>query len=144
MRLRGPDPRRRRRCRVGGNRPRGLGEPGVRRVVSESRLLTGIGVSPGVAVGPALVLNWTLPEVPQRVVAEDEVETEVTRLHEALAAVRGHLEMLRRRTEQRVGPEEAKIFDAQTLMLEDREFLGAVERLIRDNQLSAERAFEFK
>ncbi|MBI4421695.1 MAG: phosphoenolpyruvate--protein phosphotransferase [Gemmatimonadetes bacterium] len=112
--------------------------------MSESRLLTGIGVSPGVAVGPALVLQWDLPEVPHRDVPEDRVEKEVARLHEALAAVRGHLEALRRRAEERVGPEEARIFDAQVLMLEDAEFVAAVERLIRDHQLSAERAFEFK
>ena len=53
------------------------------------RRLTGIGVSPGVAVGPALVIRWELPDVPQRVVAEDQVEGEIKRLHEAVAACGG-------------------------------------------------------
>jgi phosphotransferase system enzyme I (PtsI) len=112
--------------------------------VSDPRLLTGIGVSPGVAIGPALVIHWELPDVSDRVVAEEEVEREVARLHDAIMRVRRHLEEVKKRAEERAGPEEAKIFDAQMLMLEDREFIGGVERLIRQNQLSAERAFEFQ
>ena len=38
------------------------------------RLLKGIGVSPGIAIGPALVLRWTMPDVPQRVVPRSQVE----------------------------------------------------------------------
>ena len=112
--------------------------------MSDERLLSGIGVSPGVAVGEAVVVQFDLPDVPLRVVPPAKVEREVARLREAVATVRRHIEQLRRRTEERVGGEEAKIFDAQLLMLEDREMLAVVERLIRDNQLSAERAYEFK
>ncbi len=108
------------------------------------RLLRGIGVSPGIAIGPALVVSWELPKVEQRVVAPDAVDREVGRLREAIAEVQAMVRDLRDRTGRRAGPEEAKIFDAQLLMLEDEEFLGEVERLIRDNQLTAERAFEFK
>jgi phosphotransferase system enzyme I (PtsI) len=108
------------------------------------RLLIGIGVSPGVVVGPAVVVHLTLPEVPHRVVARKDLKGEATRLRAAVAAVRGYLETMRERAARRAGPEEAKIFDAQILMLEDQEFLGGVEGLIRQNQLSAERAFEFK
>src|SRR5437899_7305325 len=41
-------------------------------------------------------------------------------------------------------PDEARIFDAQLLMLEDKEFLAGAEDLIRENHLTAEKAFEFK
>ena len=112
--------------------------------MSDDRLLSGVGVSPGIAVGQAIVVQFELPDVPLRVVPAAKVDDEVARLREAVAAVRKHLEQLRRRTEERAGKEEAKIFDAQLLMLEDKEVLAAVERLIRDNQLSAERAYEFK
>lgn len=108
------------------------------------RVLTGIGVSPGLAIGPARVIQWTLPVVPHRVIPRADVEREVVRLREAIADVRLHLQTLRDKAAKRAGPREAKIFDAQMLMLEDTEFLGAVEQLIRDNQLSAEGAFEFK
>lgn len=112
--------------------------------MSESRLLTGIGVSPGVAVGPAYIVHWGLPDVPHRVVTPDDVPHEIDRLHQALDAVRLHLLHLKQRVALQAGASEAEIFGAQILMLSDVEFVGAVERLITDNQLSAERAFEFK
>jgi phosphotransferase system enzyme I (PtsI) len=112
--------------------------------MTKGRRLFGIGVSAGIAAGPAVVLRRELPDVPHRVVSPDAVEDEVRQLHDAIAAVRQSLERLRVRARERVGSEEAKIFDAQLLMLEDRDFLDGVERLIRDNQLTAERAFEFK
>lgn len=108
------------------------------------RLLAGIGVSPGVVVGPAVVVQLAMPEVPHRVVTRRAVSREVERLRGAVKAVRSHLEQVRDRAARRAGEEEAKIFDAQIMMLEDEDFLGAVEGLIRENQLSAERAYEFK
>lgn len=107
-------------------------------------MLRGIGVSPGLAIGPAHVVSWGVPDVPQRVVSKDEVQREIERLQTALQDVKRHLAELRAHAEEHAGATEAKIFDAQILMLEDEDFIGAVERLIVDNQLSAERAFEFK
>lgn len=112
--------------------------------MSATRVIQGVGVSPGVAIGPARVVEWDLPAVTRRVIAVEEVDAEIERLRGAVVAVRRLLEDLRDRTRDRAGPEEAKIFDAQILMLEDPEFLRDVENLIRENQLSAERAFEFK
>ena len=109
-----------------------------------SRVLRGVGVSPGIVVGPARVLTWDLPTVTRSVVAARDVKKEVRRLHDAVAHVRKLLQDLRERTVERAGEEEAKIFDAQIMMLEDPDFLGDVEQLIRENQLSADRAFEFK
>src|SRR5204862_3806182 len=51
---------------------------------------------------------------------------------------------LGRRVLLRAGPEESRIFDAQILMAQDGDFLASVETLIRNNQLSAESAYEFK
>jgi phosphotransferase system enzyme I (PtsI) len=55
-----------------------------------------------------------------------------------------HLQELGQRVLQRAGPEESRIFDAQILMAQDEDFLASVETLIRNNQLSAETAYEFK
>ena len=108
------------------------------------REFRGIGVSPGVAWGPALIVRWDFPKVPDRTVRPDQVEDEVRRLHEAVEYVVSHLRDLGERVLQRAGPEESRIFDAQILMAEDGEFLRSVETLIRNNQLSAETAYEFK
>ena len=108
------------------------------------RLFRGIGVSPGVAFGPALVIRWDFPAVPDRTVRPDQVENEVRRLREAVEYVVSHLRELGERVLHRAGPEESRIFDAQILMAQDKDFLASVETLIRNNQLSAETAYEFK
>ncbi|HEV8264642.1 MAG TPA: phosphoenolpyruvate--protein phosphotransferase [Gemmatimonadales bacterium] len=108
------------------------------------RQLRGIGVSPGIAVGTAVVVRWALPEVPHRVVPRSQVEKEVRRLRAAIKDVKRHLSALRERAEDRAGVDEARIFDAQLLMLDDREFIGGAAELIRENHLTAEKAFEFK
>jgi phosphoenolpyruvate-protein phosphotransferase (PTS system enzyme I) len=108
------------------------------------REFRGIGVSPGVAWGPALLVRWDFPKVPDRTVRADQVEHEVRRLHEAVDYVVSYLRELGERVLQRAGPEESRIFDAQILMAQDKEFLTSVETLIRNNQLSAETAYEFK
>ena len=43
------------------------------------RLLRGVAVSPGVAVGPALVVRWEVPPVPERTVPREEVARELGR-----------------------------------------------------------------
>ena len=112
--------------------------------MSGSRVIRGIGVSPGVVVAPALIVQWDFPEVPDRAVRPDQVEDEVKRLREAVGEVVAHLNELGQKVLRRAGPEEARIFDAQILMAQDQEFLNSVEFLIRNNQLSAETAYEFK
>ena len=108
------------------------------------RLLKGIGVSPGIAIGPAVIVRSGLPEVPHRVVASRQVEKEVRRLRAAVRDVKRHIAEFRARAEDRAGPDQARIFDAQMLMLEDKEFLTGIANLIRENHLTAEKAFEFK
>jgi phosphotransferase system enzyme I (PtsI) len=108
------------------------------------RVLVGVGVSPGVAFAPALGVRWAFPDIPERTVAPGELDAEVARLHDAVAAVSEKLGVLRTRTLQRAGPEAAGIFDAQIMLAQDPEFLVSVESLIRKNLLSAESAYEFR
>ncbi len=109
-----------------------------------TRVFRGIGVSPGVACAPAMIIRWDFPEVGDRTVSATEVEGEVRRLREAVDYVVSHLRELGERVLQRAGPEESRIFDAQILMAQDQDFLASVETLIRKNQLSAETAYEFR
>src|SRR5260221_8375710 len=131
-----PRPRRGRVLRDASESRRG-------RSVSE-RQVKGIGVSPGIAVGRVVVVRWALPEVPHRVVPRTQVEKEVRRLRAAIKDVRRHFAELRERAVDRAGVDAARIFDAQILMLEDKEFIGGVAELIRENHFTAGKAFEFK
>ncbi len=107
-------------------------------------MLRGVGVSPGVAFGPALVMRLDFPEVPDRAVPASQVESEVRRLREAVDRVVASLKELGQRVYERAGPEESRIFDAQIEMAKDEYFIQSVEQLIRNNAMSAETAYEFK
>jgi len=109
-----------------------------------NRLIRGVAVSPGIVVGPVLVVRWELPPVPERTIASGDVARELKRLHEALGWATERVQKMRERAEERTGPDEARIFDAQLMMLEDEDLVGGVERLVRENRFTAERAFEFK
>src|SRR5438046_8084984 len=91
-----------------------------------------------------MTVRWSLPEVPHRVVARTQVEKEVRRLRAAIKDVKRQLAEFRARAVDRAGVDEARIFDAQALMLEDKEVIGGMEELIRENHLTAEKAFEFQ
>ncbi|HEU4641658.1 MAG TPA: phosphoenolpyruvate--protein phosphotransferase [Gemmatimonadaceae bacterium] len=105
------------------------------------RKLVGIPASPGIIVGPVHVLLWEVPEVPQRIIDDDEIDAEVARFHATLGRARERIRTVRARAARHAGEEEAKIFDAQLFILEDVELIGRVEALVRQN-LAAESAFE--
>jgi len=107
-------------------------------------VIKGVAVSPGVAVGPALVVRWEAPVVPEVTIGPGQVAAETARLGEALAFARERIARSRARAAERAGEEEARIFDAQLLMLEDQDLRGGTDRLIRENHFSAERAFQLK
>ena len=105
------------------------------------RRLTGISASPGIVVGPVYVLHWEVPEVPQRIVSDEEIPEEIERFRNTLVRARERLEYVRRRAAHHAGEEEAGIFEAQMLILQDTDMIGRVDGLIRQN-LAAESAFE--
>ena len=98
------------------------------------RTIQGIGVSPGIALAPAVVLEWRFPDVPDRSVAPEDVDREIRRLHDATDTVANHLNVLRERVLQSAGLEESQIFEAQILMVQDQDFCASVEHLIRDRK----------
>ncbi|HJR42263.1 MAG TPA: phosphoenolpyruvate--protein phosphotransferase [Gemmatimonadaceae bacterium] len=105
------------------------------------RRLVGIPASSGIVVGPVHLLRWEVPEVPQRIIPDEAIETEIKRFHATLDRARDRLRYVRNRAESHAGAEEAAIFEVQLHMLDDRELLGRVETLIRQN-LAAETAFD--
>jgi phosphotransferase system enzyme I (PtsI) len=82
-----------------------------------------------------------VPEVPQRIIPDESIEHEIKRFHATLDRARDRLRYVRNRAESHAGAEEAAIFEVQLHMLDDRELLGRVETLIRQN-LAAETAFD--
>lgn len=96
-----------------------------------------LAISPGIAIGPAHVLQAARLTVTRERIAPDEVEAEKARLQEALQAASEDLRRLGEQVAQTVGREEADIFEAHQLMLEDPDLLDEVEALITQQQYSA-------
>ena len=67
---------------------------------------------------------------------------EIAHFHDTLAKARDRVAHLRARVEQHVGIEEARIFEAQALILQDTEIIDKVELLIRHDHFAAESAFD--
>ena len=72
----------------------------------------------------------------------DDVESEIARFRDARAAVTARIDEIREQTAARLGPVEARIFEAQLLMLEDGEVVDRTNSYIRENHFTAPRAFE--
>ncbi len=105
------------------------------------RRLIGLPASPGIVIGPVHLLHWEMPDVPQRIIDDDQVEGEIARFRATLARARDRLRYVHSHAEAHAGPEEAAIFDVQLQLLDDAELIGHVESLISQN-LGAEKAFE--
>jgi len=104
----------------------------------------GIPASPGIVVGPAFVLPWEVPRVPHVTVGADEVDGEIARFHAARHRAQERIREIQSQTVGRLGHVEAQIFEPQILMLDDSELINGTVAYIRDNHLSAPRAFELR
>src|SRR6185503_9432761 len=103
--------------------------------------LKGIGVSPGVAVGPALVAIQRT-QVIRFPIAIDRVARELSALDRARQRSREQLEQIRRRIAELKGADLASIFDAQLLMLDDPILVGRAAAVVRDERVNAEWAVQ--
>jgi phosphotransferase system enzyme I (PtsI) len=82
-----------------------------------------------------------VPQVRQRIIADDHVPAEIDRFDAVVARARSRLTQIRERVSTHAGEEEAAIFDVQIAMLDDVELLDNVRALIHQN-LAAEKAFD--
>ncbi|MCD8483672.1 MAG: phosphoenolpyruvate--protein phosphotransferase [Verrucomicrobia bacterium] len=102
----------------------------------------GIAASPGVAHGPAYVFIKRDLEIPRRMVAPEQMEEEIARFERALLATRQQISQIRAEIEERLSEEEASIFDAHMLVLEDRALIEDTIREMIDSGLNIEHAFQ--
>ncbi|HEY53032.1 MAG TPA: phosphoenolpyruvate--protein phosphotransferase [Caldilineae bacterium] len=100
----------------------------------------GLPASGGVAIGPAWVYRPEALQIERR--RSDDPEQEWRRLELTLAQARQQLDELEERARDAVGEEEAAIFEAHRLFLDDVELLDMVGRTIRNDRLNAEAAVD--
>ena len=103
--------------------------------------LTGLGVSPGIGIGKALLMSRGAPELRFRV-PPSMVPLEIERLTRARDHSREQLQQIRHRIAGSAGAEHAYMFDAQMLMLDDPMLVDRAAEIIRVERLNAGSAVE--
>jgi phosphotransferase system enzyme I (PtsI) len=100
--------------------------------------LQGIAVSPGVAIGEALILDNEGFRIPRRFLPRDAVEEELARLDAAMQSSAAEVERNRELVAEKLGDEYAAIFSAHLQMLHDRRLREEIEEMIRTRHYSPE------
>ena len=96
-------------------------------------VVQGIGVSPGVAIGPVYIYAAGAYQASEVELSPDEIEKELGRFDHAVARSERELGKVRTVALQKLGEDSARIFDAQRLILRDSQFYDATrERIERD------------
>ncbi len=100
---------------------------------SESRTKTevivqGIPASQGIAYGRVFVYIQSDVEVPSYLVDSEKRIEEIARFDQALLATRQQISKIKNEVEKNIGPEEALIFDAHLMVLEDQALIAETIR----------------
>src|SRR5258708_11776608 len=93
---------------------------------SAIRTYKGIGVSPGIAIGRAVIIERREASVFRVPIREEDVPSEVNRFLEALDKTRDELLELKQKGSRSMGDEYASIFEAHAMMVSDPSCAGQV------------------
>lgn len=91
----------------------------------------GIAVSPGVAIGPAMVFGAESYRIPQQLISVNVVEVELTRFRAALEATCQEILLNEQLARERLGDQYAAIFSAHLLLARDPQLIEQIESRIR-------------
>lgn len=105
---------------------------------SDIRTYKGIGVSPGIAIGRAVIVEKRVASVYRVPIRDEEVPGEVTRFLESLEKTRDELLELKFKVSRSMGDEYAQIFEAHAMIVGDASFQDKVVQKIENEQVNAE------
>lgn len=107
-----------------------------------AQIITGTSASEGIGIGQIVIYRKPKRSAKQSTLDPDEVKAEQRRFQEAVERTREQIARARAATLERAGPDEAAIFDAHALFLDDPSFIGEIERQIEEQRLPAGAAIE--
>jgi phosphotransferase system enzyme I (PtsI) len=97
----------------------------------------GIAVCPGIAIGPALVMDTEGVRIPTQTVPPEQTEAEVLRLRQAVGEAVLEAAVRQKELTDKHGREIGAIFEAKGGLFEDGKLIGGIEQLVRANDYSA-------
>ncbi|MDB6093865.1 MAG: phosphoenolpyruvate-protein phosphotransferase [Verrucomicrobia bacterium] len=105
-------------------------------------IVQGLSASQGIAYGQVFVFIQSDVEVPNYQVDADKRIAEVGRFEKALVSTRQQISKIKGEVEKNLGPEEALIFDAHLLVLEDQALIGETIREFESTGRNIETCFD--
>lgn len=110
--------------------------------IAPDTFLVGLGVSSGIAIGEAHLLNRAPMAAIERPIAEEQVAEEISAFRKAVELSREQLEEVKRRVANRQLSDHLYIIDTHLLILDDQMLLLGTEELIRSRLINAEGALK--
>ena len=107
-----------------------------------NEILKGIPASSGIVIGPVYIVGRDDFEVSRRAVSEGDVVSEIVRFEESLIQTRQELIALQRKIAQEFDQEQAQIFDAHLLVLEDRMLIEEVISRVKREKCNVDFIFQ--
>ena len=104
-------------------------------------VVQGIAASQGIAYGQIFVYIRSEVEIPTYQVDAAKRIDEVARFDRALVMTRQQITRIKNEVEKNIGPEEAAIFDAHLMVLEDQALIGETIREFESSSLNIETCF---
>src|SRR5712692_474501 len=114
---------------------------------ANEQILSGIGVSPGIAIGPAYIGDRGELPVSESRIAESDIEAERARFAEAVAASAKQLRKLKSRATALPGSaadEIGYVLDAHLAMLANSRLTRGVHQRVARQRINAERAIQLE
>ena len=104
-------------------------------------VLKGIPASPGICHGDAMLFAQINIDVPLYRISENEVSVEKERFQKAILATREEIIQIRDQVSNSLGEDEALIFDAHLMVLEDNALITETIQHIEQNKQNVEYSF---
>lgn len=105
-----------------------------------TKTLKGIAASDGIAVAPAYLL--VEPDLSFSKTTVSDVDSELARYQQAIKVSTAEVEQIRDSAKKSLGEDEAQVFEAHLMILNDPEFTGAIENEIKEQKINSEAALD--
>ena len=103
-------------------------------------VLKGVGASPGVAIGPAVILPGDSFAVTRQYIDPTEVKAELSKMKTAMDKTMRELDSCEKKVLATLGQEYAQLMSTHKLILQDPSLYDSVRKKIKDEHLSAQAA----
>lgn len=107
----------------------------------ETQRLKGVPASPGVAIGPAFLLDSEEIPISKKKIPASEIPQEIARFEEALIQTRREILDIQSKISHELGIEHGEIFNAHIMFLEDRALIEEIITRLKNELLCVEWIF---